>query len=136
MTGRKPFLGTTTEESSLRLQKWLKEGCNSFNSNRPTSTPLSFWTDADIWEYIRNSNIAYSEIYDMGWERTGCMWCLYGIQYEPYPNRLQRMQETHPQLYNYCIDKLGIGEVMDYMNIPYHTEDKRNKKVEYLSLFD
>lgn len=135
-TGRKPYIGTMVEESSLRMQGWLKDGCNAFTSKRPISKPMSFWTEDDVWAYIKKYDIPYSSIYDMGWERTGCMWCLYGIQYEEYPNRLQRMQTTHPQLHHYCLNKLGIKEVLDYMNIPYDINDKRNIKLKQKSLFN
>lgn len=124
------------EESSLRMQDWLRDECNAFTSKRPISKPMSFWTEDDVWAYIKKYDIPYSSIYDMGWERTGCMWCLYGIQYEEYPNRLQRMQTTHPQLHNYCLSKLGIKEVLDYMNIPYDINDKRNIKLKQKSLFN
>lgn len=29
------------------------------------------------------------------------------------------MQHTHPRQWDYCINKLGIGEFLDYLNIPY-----------------
>ncbi len=50
-TGRKPIIATLAEESKLRLQKWLKHGCNAFDLKRPMSTPISFWTENDILEY-------------------------------------------------------------------------------------
>ena len=33
------------------------------------------WSDAEIWEYIRNNNIEYNELYDMGYKRVGCILC-------------------------------------------------------------
>ena len=41
-TKRKPIIGTLAEESYLRTQKWMKNGCNAFESNRPISQPLAF----------------------------------------------------------------------------------------------
>lgn len=122
-SGKKAFLGTMTDESSLRKIEYLKHGCNAFESKRPMSTPLSFWLEKDIWEYIREFDVPYSKIYDMGYERTGCMFCLFGIHLEEShflaKNRFQRMKETHPKLHKYCIEKLGIGEVLDYIKVPY-----------------
>ena len=51
-TGRVPFIGTLAEESTLRQQSYLKTGCNAFEGNRPNSTPLGFWREQDILEYI------------------------------------------------------------------------------------
>lgn len=51
-TGRKPIVGTMACESKLRLDGWLKTGCNSFDGERPMSRPISFWTEQDILEYL------------------------------------------------------------------------------------
>ena len=65
-TRRVPFIGTLAEESKLRQQSYLKTGCNAFNSKRPNSTPLGFWKEQDILEYIYINklpiNKAYGEI--------------------------------------------------------------------------
>ena len=118
-TGRKPFLGTTVDESSMRRNTYLRYGCNAFDNNRPTSSPLSFWKEQDIWDYIRQHSVPYSKIYDMGYDRTGCMFCMYGVQAQKEPNRFQMMKKTHPKIYEYCINDLGCGEVMDYIGVNY-----------------
>ena len=117
-TGRKPFLGTMAQESQLRRQKYIKNGCNAFDVKRPNSAPLSFWTDNDIWEYIRKYNISYSKIYDMGYNRTGCMFCMYGCHHS-HDDRFEVMQKTHPKQYNYCMNQLGIGKVLDYIGVKH-----------------
>jgi len=118
-TGRTPFIGTMASESALRAIQWSKDGCNAFNKKRPTSNPIMIWTEKDIWEYIHKFKIPYSSIYDMGYKRTGCCFCMYGAHKDEYPNRFQRMAETHPALHNYCINKLELGEVLDFLNVEY-----------------
>jgi len=59
----------------------------------------------------------------MGYSRTGCMFCMFGTHLEKYPNKFQLMQKTHPQYYSYCIEKLGLGKVMDYVGIKYSNLD-------------
>lgn len=54
-----------------------------------------------------------------GVNRTGCMFCMFGVHLEDEPNRFQKMKQTHPKQYDYCINKLGLGEVLDYMGIDY-----------------
>jgi len=117
--GSKPMLGTMTEESFMRRETYLKYGCNAYDFVRPTSTPLSFWTEEDIWSYLREFNVPYSPIYDIGYNRTGCMFCMFGVHREKYPNRFQRMQITHPKLWNYCINNLDERKILDYINVPY-----------------
>lgn len=122
-TGNKPMLGTRVEESQLRKNNYLKYGCNIYDSNRPQSAPLSFWNQKDIDEYIEKYNIPYSKIYDMGYDRTGCMFCMFGVHNECNPNKFQKMQITHPKMYDYCINSLDLGKVMDYIGIKYKNEN-------------
>ena len=51
-----------------------------------------------------------------------CIFCMYGIHLEKGQNRFQRLEITHPQLHEYCMNKLGFKEVCEYMNIPYKGE--------------
>lgn len=120
-SGLKPIIGTMTEESSLRVQEYLKHGCNAFDKKNPQSTPMMFWTEKDVWDYLKRFNIPYSKVYDLGYKRTGCMFCIFGINNEDKEknNRFQQMKITHPKQYNYCINKLGIGQVLDFINIKY-----------------
>jgi len=51
-TGKYPIIATMAEESQLRKGKWLKSGCNSFQSKEPNSTPMAFWREQDILRYL------------------------------------------------------------------------------------
>lgn len=51
-TNRCPIVGTLAEESKLRVEQYLKNGCNGFDNKIPTSTPIAFWTEQDILQYI------------------------------------------------------------------------------------
>lgn len=68
-----------------------------------------------------------------GCDRTGCIFCMFGCQLEKEPNRFQRLKQTHPRQYEYCIgggemvdgkwqpskEGLGLGKVLDYINVKY-----------------
>ena len=118
-TNRKPIVGTMVGDSRLRKTNYLQNGCNTFNSKRPMSIPISFWYETDIWDYIKKYNLPYSTIYDKGYDNTGCMFCMFGVQYEKDENRFQRMKRMHPKHYDYCINKLGCGKVLDFINVPH-----------------
>lgn len=62
-THRFPILATMTEESNLRRQKWLQEGCNAFECTHPHSKPMSFWTEQDVLKYIKINNIPICSVY-------------------------------------------------------------------------
>ncbi len=124
-TNKKAIVGMMAEESDSRKQYFLKYSCNAFNLKIPTSNPLSFWLEKDIWEYINKEKVLYCKIYDMGEKRTGCMFCMFGCHLEKYPNRFQRMQKTHPKQYKFCMEKLGLKEVLKYLKIPYKDENTK-----------
>lgn len=54
-----------------------------------------------------------------GCSRTGCMFCMFGCHLEKEPNRFQRMKVTHPKQYAYCMEKLGLKQVLEYIGVPY-----------------
>ena len=68
-----------------------------------------------------------------GCDRTGCIFCMFGCHLEKEPNRFQRLKETHPRQYEYCIgggemvdgkwqpnkEGLGLGKVLDYIGVDY-----------------
>lgn len=164
-TGRKAIIGTLAQESALRKQAWVKNGCNAFASKRPISQPLSFWTEQDILHYIKKYNVPYCPVYGdirvkqseetdkdqinlidylqcyeesdiletSGYNRTGCIFCMFGCHLEKEPNRFQRLKETHPRQWEYCIkggemvdgkwqpskDGLGLGHVLDFIGVKY-----------------
>lgn len=164
-TGRKPIIGTMAWESQNRRTAWIQHGCNAFESKRPTSQPLSFWTEQDIYHYIKKFNVPYCPVYGdiqvkppedaeegqmnvidylecwdetdiletTGCDRTGCIFCMFGCHLENEPNRFQRLKETHPRQYEYCIgggemvdgkwqpskEGLGLGKVLDYIGVKY-----------------
>jgi 3'-phosphoadenosine 5'-phosphosulfate sulfotransferase (PAPS reductase)/FAD synthetase len=102
--GTAPIIGTMASDSGQRAEQYYRHGCNAFDLARARSAPLSFWTEVDVWEYLRTRNLPYSRIYDMGYHRTGCMFCMFGLHMEKRPNRFDLMFLTHPQLYKYCMD--------------------------------
>lgn len=115
-TGKKPFIGTMAEDSNVRERRYLKEGCNSFTKpGKEYSTPLGFWTEKDIWQYIKSRNLPYCKIYDMGLKNTGCAFCMFGIAYDK-GNRFRVLKRVQPELYEYCMNKLGIKAVLDFIN--------------------
>lgn len=133
-TGRQPITAQMAEESRLRTQKWLQHGCNAFDSKNPISNPMSFWTEQDVLQYIKEKNLPICSVYgsvvedydktdiipgqttlpgyedDMplkttGCSRTGCMLCGFGCHLEKSPNRFEMLKETHPGMYT-LLDKV------------------------------
>ena len=130
LTKLRPFIGLMAEESNRRRDAYLATGCNSFEGKLPSSKPISFWLNQDILQYIKKFNLPYAKVYGdiintsnglitTGATRTGCMFCMFGVHLEKGENRFQRMSRTHPKQYDYCINKMGLGEVLDYIGVDY-----------------
>lgn len=140
-TGRKPILATMAEESALRTHAWLKNGCNAFEGERPSSQPMSFWTEQDVLEYIKEYGINYASVYgdiieaEQGLkttlcDRTGCVFCGFGCHLEKEPNRFQRLQKTHPHLHAYCMKPwenggLGMKKPLEYLGVKTEMEEAK-----------
>ena len=135
-TGNHMIIATMAEESALRLTDWIRHGCNAFTAVDAKSKPMSFWTEQDVLKYIKEYNVPIAKVYGdvlidengkyktTGCQRTGCMFCMYGVQYEESPNRFEKMKMTHPKQYEWCmrdVDKggLGLNQVLNYMKIPH-----------------
>ena len=116
-TGLKPFIGLMASESDSRKVYYMKNGCNSFDSKYPKSLPIGFWEEENIWEYIRKFKVPYCSIYDTGVDRTGCMFCMLGLQKDnPERTRFDIMKETHPVIHKYCMEKMGMEKIINYVN--------------------
>ena len=127
-TGRTSFVGTMATDSKAREKVYLQQGCNGYDQKEPKSMPLGFWTEQDILQALLLFGIPFpsvygkilrktnGELYCTGVKRTGCVFCMFAMHMEPN-NRFQKLYHSHPKLYRYCMDKLGIKEVLDYVRI-------------------
>ena len=153
--GKTPITAQMAEESILRQKQWIRSGCNAFERKRPVSNPMSFWTEQDVLQYINQYNIPIASVYGevvyaeepdqirfagceggklktTGCDRTGCVFCAFGAHIRG-DKRFQRLKETHPKQYEYCIgggeyvdgiwqpnkQGLGMGHVFDELNKIY-----------------
>lgn len=154
---KKPITAILADESQRRTDAWLKTGCNAFDSSKPMSKPMSFWTEQDVLQYIKENNLPIASVYGdvvykakdgllyqdsicnvgklctTGCDRTGCIFCAFGAHLEKGKSRFERLKETHPRQYEYCIgggeyvdgvwqpnkQGLGMGHVFDELNKIY-----------------
>ena len=161
LNDKKPITALMASESKKRETAWLQTGCNAFNSKKPISKPMSFWTEQDVFKYIRQYNIPIASVYGdvvyaeepeqmrmdeligdyreteklttTGCNRTGCIFCGFGCHLDKEPSRFQKLKETHPRQYDYCINGgeyvdgvwqpnkrgLGLKHVFDTLNSIY-----------------
>lgn len=122
LTGRVPVIATLAEESRLRKQIWLKEGCNAFDGKKQSSKPMSFWTNQDVLSYIAQNKLPICSVYGevvgdndnytiddtgcklhcTGCQRTGCVFCMFGAHSRD-DRRFLELAEISPAQYDYCM---------------------------------
>lgn len=131
-THRYPITAQMADESRLREQRWIRYGCNGFNMSSPSSSPMSFWLEQDVLQYIKEENLPIASVYGeieyvvepeqmriedfgiscgapdklrtTGCKRTGCIFCVFGCHLEESPSRFELLKETHPRQYDYCLN--------------------------------
>lgn len=141
-TGMKGIVATMADESNLRFEQYMRGDCNQYTAKYPISKPMSFWSEQDILQYIKDNNLEIAAVYGniveengklktTGVHRTGCMFCMYGLHLEEHPNRFERMKETHPKLYDYIMNKLNGKHIVE----EYLSCIKKKKKKKILDLF-
>lgn len=139
-TGNVQFIGTMASDSKQRQRSWLQHGCNAYDLKNPHSTPLSFWTKQDVLQCLKMFNIPYANVYGdikqnretgklyfTGVQSTGCVFCGFGLHMETQPNRFQRLYYSHPKLWKYCMDTLGLRKIMQYIQDNCPDKCIRNK---------
>ena len=162
-TGRRSITAMMATESRRRETSWLMYGCNAFDASEPRSMPMAFWTEQDVLHYIVSNHLSICSVYGeikhiqknqlpgqidlidsigyedgdklhcTGCQRTGCIFCGFGAHLDKEPTRFQRLKQTHPKHWEYCIkggefvnglwqpskDGLGMGFVLDYIGVKY-----------------
>ena len=148
-----PYIGTLAEESRIRKEAWIKHGCNVFDSEHPISQPISFWTEQDILAYIVLNKLQIASVYGdimcekngayyqpigldgevmdglkcTGCSRTGCIFCGFGFHLDRGKTRFQKLAETHPRQYEYCIRGGQWIDNPDYIpNAPEYDGEWKN----------
>lgn len=67
------IFGIRWAESPRRKKQW--RGLITVRSGGWALCPILHWTDEQVWRFIRAYNEPYSELYDEGFERLGCIGC-------------------------------------------------------------
>lgn len=64
-------LTNDNEDSRLMIEQ-------CYQRRKTVLNPIIDWDDDDVWEFIREYNVPYCELYDQGFKRLGCIGCPMG----------------------------------------------------------
>jgi phosphoadenosine phosphosulfate reductase len=68
------IFGVRAAESARRAKLW-KEVTAHTKTGQYVVSPIVYWTDSEVWQFIKSQNIPYCELYDKGFKRLGCVGC-------------------------------------------------------------
>jgi len=71
--GRMVIMGVRRAESPRRKSWKVINPCEKKGTVKVN--PILFWTDDEVWGFIRSENVPYCELYDQGYKRLGCVGC-------------------------------------------------------------
>ena len=89
--GRLVLTGIRWAESVRRQERGMVERCVPLRKRM--LHPIIDWSDADVWEFIRQENVPYCRLYDEGFERLGCILC----PMEKNPTHIRQQMDRWPQ---------------------------------------
>ena len=141
ITEKKPITAQMAVESRQRFEQWLQKGCNAFETKNPMSNPMSFWTEQDVLQYIKEYNIPIASVYGKivfkenpeqirmeeygfarcgteklcttGCARTGCIFCAFGAHLDERGGGKSRFERLKETHPKQYAYCIGGGEYVD-----------------------
>ena len=77
--------------------------------------PIIDWTDAEVWEFIREYDVPYCSLYDEGFKRLGCIGCPMGtVEHRRYEfERWPKYKELYLKAFEKMVERHG-GVLREY----------------------
>ena len=84
--------------------------------------PIYEWTDADVWEYIKQENINVNPLYSCGYERVGCIGCPLAT----HKTREKEFQDfpKYKQMYINAFDKMLKARIQNGLSCKWNTGEE------------
>lgn len=65
--------GVRADESPKRKNRKQVESC--VHHGQELVNPIIWWSESEVWDFIKEHNLQYCPLYDRGWKRIGCIGC-------------------------------------------------------------
>lgn len=140
--GSVPYLGLMASEGGRRQKSLMQNGCNYFGESTIRSAPFAIFSRNDLLRLALDLNVPVPEIYGeivrdrdgtlrtTGAQRTGCSMCGFGIQLEKRPHRFDRLRQTNPKEWDFYMNRMGWGQVLDYIGVGWKDEVYEQTRME------
>ena len=101
---RPKIYGVRISESVSRAKRW-KQIVPDRKTKQPIFCPIVYWTDEDVWGYIKSRNVPYCKLYDEGFDRLGCVGCPLNRNRQDGFNRWPRFEKAWRKAFQRTWDK-------------------------------
>ena len=118
------IIGVRASESIRRAKMWRESVEDKTHVGKRIVCPIVHWTDADVWEFIKERNLPYCSLYDDGFKRLGCLNC-------PMASKKTRLKQLKE---NPAFEKAYL-KAADLMWERWHNYIKKNGKPHVASRF-
>ena len=99
------IVGVRWQESPRRRRYKMVDVCTNTGKRVVHVHPILDWSEAEVWEYIRQNKLPYCSLYDEGFRRIGCILCPFvggrhlRQQMERYPKYAQMWKNACERLH-------------------------------------
>jgi len=107
------IIGIRALESRARVRLWVDYGDLYYvkryykrNEGIWKLSPISIWSEEDIWKYNELNNIPHNKLYDMGFDRNGCWTCAMAIR----RGQINKLKKYNIDLYNELMYNSDMGK--------------------------
>lgn len=104
------LMGVRAEESQMRRVVWVRKGCIYETKNQVVVHPIVFFTDDDIWNYVKRFKIRLADIYYNGLKRNGCYCCGFGA-HRNEDNNFVKLKKMNPALWKNVMNHWGFEKI-------------------------
>jgi len=66
--------------------------------------PIIDWEDGEVWEFLKDFNIPYCELYDQGYKRLGCIGCPMSTQQQQELERYPKFKEAYLRAFDRMVN--------------------------------
>lgn len=92
------IIGVRAFESQSRSNNY-KEFTVNTRTHQWIIAPILYWTDSEVWQFIKDKGIPYCSLYDEGFSRIGCIGCPKSSNREKELNRYPHFQRAWKRLF-------------------------------------
>ena len=129
---RAPYIGLMASEGGVRARALVRHGCNYFGSKQARSCPFTIFSRQDLLHLAVDLGVPVPSIYGVietqaagqlettGAQRTGCSMCGFGVHMEARPHRFDQLRERSPKEWSFWMERIGWGQVLDYIGVPWN----------------